>query len=139
MDVEVAGLGPMARMADDVRQVLDQRAAANDIDQLHPAADAQHRDVLRECGPQQRELGRVALGTGVGRLRLGLGAVAGRVEVRAAGQHEPVDDRERLCNTIEDRGKHHRAAAGCHGALDVAKRDQCGRHIPCTPASRGDI
>ena len=36
---------PVILVADDVRQVLDQRAAAREVHQLHPAADAQQRQV----------------------------------------------------------------------------------------------
>ena len=46
---------------DDLRQVLDEVAAARDVQQLRAAADRQHRHVPRERRLEQRELGAVAL------------------------------------------------------------------------------
>ena len=74
-------------------QVLHQRAAAGDVDQLHAPADAEHRQVALDRRAGQRDLERVALGHRVDGLRVRPLAVAGRVDVGAAGEHQPVDQR----------------------------------------------
>ena len=78
-------------VADRLRQVLVERAAERDVEQLHPAADPEQRHVALQRPPRQRELEGVALGPGALRLRVRLGAVAGRVDVGAAGQEQRVD------------------------------------------------
>jgi hypothetical protein len=45
---------------DDVGQVLDEVAAAGDVQHLAPAADCEHRHVALERALEQRELGVVA-------------------------------------------------------------------------------
>ncbi len=52
----------------DVGEMLDERAAACDVEQLHPAADAQHRHVALERPPGEGELEPVALGPDPDRL-----------------------------------------------------------------------
>ena len=81
-------------VADELRQVLVERAAAGDVEHLHPAADAEQRHVALERAPRQRELEAVALGPGALRLGVRLGAVAGRVDVGAAGEDQPVEQVE---------------------------------------------
>ena len=49
-------------VAEALRQVLVQRAAERDVQQLHAAADAEHRDPSLDRAPHERELERVALG-----------------------------------------------------------------------------
>ena len=76
----------MVLVAEVVRQVLDERAAAGDVHDLHAAADAEERQVALERARGQRELEGVPLGHGAGRLGMRLGAVGGRVQVGPAGQ-----------------------------------------------------
>ena len=85
-----------------VGDVLVERAAAGDVEQLHPAADAEHRQVALERAAREGELEAVALGPGALRVRVGLGAVAGRVDVRAAGEDEPVEQVEQLLGRLGD-------------------------------------
>jgi hypothetical protein len=49
-------------LADGVGQVLDQRAAVRDVENLHAAADRQCRLALRDRGARQRQLQRIAPG-----------------------------------------------------------------------------
>ena len=51
-------------VADRVGQVLDEGAAEGDVQQLHAAADAEHRHLALERGAGQRDLEGVALGPG---------------------------------------------------------------------------
>ena len=62
--LEAAGMAPVLLVADDVGQVLGERAAERDVDQLHPAADPEHRHVALDRAARQRDLGAVALGHG---------------------------------------------------------------------------
>ena len=77
-----------------VRQVLDQGAAQGDVEHLHAAAHAEHRDVAGQRGGEQRELpgipgGRGRTGQRVRRLPYRAG-----VDVRAAGQQQAVERRD---------------------------------------------
>jgi len=38
------------------RDVLDERAAGRDVEDLHAAADGEHRQVPRDGGPRERDL-----------------------------------------------------------------------------------
>ena len=67
-----------------------------DVDQLHPAADAEHRQVALDRRARERDFEAVALGHRVDRLRVGARAVGGRVDVGAAGEDQPVEQREHL-------------------------------------------
>ena len=75
-----------------VGQVLVERAAAGDVQQLHAAAD-RRAPACRARAPggasassNASRSGRVPV-----RLRVGLGAVGGRIDVGAAGEQQPVD------------------------------------------------
>jgi dihydrofolate synthase/folylpolyglutamate synthase len=88
--------GPSGREIGNVEigNVLMQRAAGRDREELHPAADAERRDPAVERGSRQGEVEGVALGIeqlerGVGRL-----AVSGGIHVGAAHQHEAVEQVE---------------------------------------------
>ena len=62
-------------VADEVGQVLVQRAARRHVEQLHAAADAEHGHVALDRPADERDLGVVTLGHGAVRLRMRLGAV----------------------------------------------------------------
>ena len=53
--VEGADHAAVLLVAEVVGQVLDQRAAAGDVDQLHPAADPEHRQVARDRRARERD------------------------------------------------------------------------------------
>ena len=93
--------------------VLDEGPAREDVDRLHPAADAEDRHApgVRD-GP-----GLVFEGVALrlGRHRAGVGAtVAGRVDVGAAAQQQPVHRGERrgAFGRVDRRGDEDRVAAG---------------------------
>ncbi len=70
--VEGARHAAVLLVAEQLGQVLQQRAAAGDVQQLHAAADAQQRHVALDRRPRERQLEDVALGhrvvgLGVGR------------------------------------------------------------------------
>ena len=93
---EVAGPVLVPVVPDDLGQVLDEIAAARDVEQLRAAADRQHGHVARERRLEQRELRLVAPRLRrVGR-RVRLGPVQVRVEVAAAGEDHAVERVERL-------------------------------------------
>ena len=79
-----------------VAEVLDQRAAAGDVEDLHAAADAEHGHVALERAAAKRDLEAVALGLVADRHRVRLGAVARRVEVGSAREDQRVEDVEKL-------------------------------------------
>ena len=121
-------------MADDVGKVLDEVAAAGDVQHLAPAADGQHGHVARERALEERELGAVALGPRPVRLGVRLGAVGLRVEVGAAGEDEPVERVERLLDAFRRRGHEQRPPAGALDRADVRERDERRRQLPDAPA-----
>ena len=95
-------------------QVLEQRAAERDVDQLHAPADGQHRQVARERAPQQRDLEASRSGT-VPMVSACAACVAGGIDVGAAGQHQPVDQVEQLARVLRERrigGQQQRQPAG---------------------------
>ena len=73
-----------------VGQVLAQRAAERDVEDLQAAADPEAGQVPAGRLGRERELEGVALGRRRERLRMRLGAVVLGVQVRAAREQEPV-------------------------------------------------
>ena len=92
--VEGARVAAVLVVAVALGQVLEQRAARGDVHELHPAADAQQREVALEGAARERDLEVVALGHRAAGLGVGLLPVGGRVDVGAAGQDEPVEQVE---------------------------------------------
>ena len=84
----------------DVREVLDQRAAQRDVQHLHAAADREGRRAVAHRGACEGDVERVdvvlhAVGVGVRGL-----AVAHRVDVGTADQHEPVEPEDDLVGLV---------------------------------------
>ena len=75
-------------LPDAVGQVLDERAAAGDAEQLQTAADGEDRHAAVERLAGDRQLDRVEPGPRRAELRVGLLAVGGRMDVRAAGEQQ---------------------------------------------------
>ena len=90
-------------VADDVGKVLDEIAAAGDVQHLAPSADGEHRHVAIERSLEQRELGVVPLPRDAERLLVRLLAVELGIEVRAAGEDEPVEPVESLVDRVVGR------------------------------------
>ena len=94
--LEAARGAAVLLVAELVGQVLAERPAEGHVDQLHPAADAEHRHVAFDGAHGERELRAVALGHQMLGRRVHVGAVAGGVDVVAAGQDQPVEQIEHL-------------------------------------------
>ena len=77
-----------------VGEVLLERAAKGDIEDLKPAADRQQRHVPVNRRASNRDLEGVAPLMDAGGVRTGLGAVERRIEVGPAGEHDGVDQVE---------------------------------------------
>ena len=132
----------VALVPDLLGQMLDEVAAAEDVQQLEAAADRERREVALERRLEQRQLARVAV-----RLRrvgrgVSLGAVEGRVDVDPAREDDPVEDVQRLLDRFLARRHDERAPAGLLDRVDVVERDERGRKLPRPPARglrvRGD-
>jgi len=134
----LAGRGRVAGVADDVGQVLVETAAEMDVEDLHAAADAQERQATIDGGADQRELGGVAEVADVAGLGVGGLAVAGRVDVAAAGDDQPVEHvhkgRRRTGRRQDDR-----LPAGRHHAVHIGLREEAGGHVPRGEAGPLDI
>ena len=126
---ELAGLAAVDVVLEPVRQVLLERAAVGDVDDLHAAADAEAREVPlgRLAHEQQLEVVAVAR-RGVG-LLVRLLAVRGRVDVGAAGDEHAVEQVEQLRRVLEvggGRRDQQRAAAGAGDRAHVGERHHRG-------------
>ena len=76
-----------------VADAVSQRPSVSDVDQFHPAADAEHGDLALDRAVQHRELEHVADRVSVER-GVGLPAVERGREVATAGKDEAVDPGE---------------------------------------------
>jgi hypothetical protein len=124
-------------MAERVGQMLVKRASERDVDQLHAAADAQHGHVALDGSARERDLEGVSLGNGVDRVRPGLLAVGGGIDVGAAGEQQAVDQIECLLGFFGQARvgrEHHGQTAGALHRLDVAEPEQRGGLLPYAPA-----
>ena len=117
-----------------LRQVLDQVAAAQDVQQLEAAADRERRKVALERCLEQPELAGVAVGLRrIGR-RVAVGAVVRRVDVDAAREDEPVENVERLLDGVLARRHDERPPACLLDGVDVVERHERRRQLPRPPA-----
>ena len=126
----------MALVAERLGQVLDEIAAAEDVQQLEAAADRERRHVALERAREQRELAGVAVRLGrIGR-GVTLGAVVRRIDVDAAGEDDAVEDVQRLVDRVGARRDDERASSGPLDRLDVEERHERGREAPMRPTAR---
>ena len=77
----------------EVGQLLDQVAPQVHVERLHPPADGQDREVPLEGRAQQAQFELVAHPAGAAVARVGIGTVAGGVDVPPADEDQPVEDR----------------------------------------------
>ncbi len=100
----VRGVQPRRRrvrlVTDPVRDVLLEDAPGRDGHHLHPAADAEDRQVDLLGGPHEGDLPGVAVGALGLRGRVRRGAVEARSDVRSPRHDEPVDAREDLARHV---------------------------------------
>lgn len=127
----------MFAVPDVVGEVLAQRAAKRDVEQLHAPADAEHRHVPRGRRLGQRQLGAIALG----HYRVGLGvtlfSVRGRIDVAASGEHQRVREVENLVRILLEeriRWNQQREPASPLDGGEVLLRQQGGWTVPSAPA-----
>ena len=126
---EHADLPAVDVVLEPVGEVLVQLAAVRDVDDLHPAADAQAGEVELGRAAHEQQLERVALG----RRRLGLGMRLGAVgrggQVGAAGDEHAVEQGQQLARVGEvgrRRGEQQRPTAGARDGVDVRERHERG-------------
>ena len=116
-----------------VRDVLLQGPSRGDVHHLHPAADAQQRHLAAQRFAAERDLEVVAVDVGVYGLGMGVGAVGGRVDVGAPGDHKSVEPVEQLAGILRDdyvgREQHGDSARALHGVV-VGARDQRHHLVP---------
>ena len=120
---------------DGLGQVLEEVAAADDVQELEAAADRERRDVALERAPEERQLPRVAMRLrGVG-LLVPLGPVRRRVDVDAAREDDTVEHVERLVDRLGARRDDERPPARPLHRLDVVERHERRRQLPTRPTS----
>ena len=81
----------MAVVAHLVGQVLAEGPAVGHVDDLQPPADREDRHRGRQGRGQQGALGLVPGGVHALGERMGVGAVGGRIDVPAPGQHQRIE------------------------------------------------
>ena len=136
---ELAGDGAVLLVPDDVGEVLNEVAAAHDVQHLGPAADRQHGEVALERRRQQRELAAVACRVRAVRRRIGVGAVRLGGHVVAAREDEPVERVEHLLDPLVVRRHEHGAAARPLDGAHVVVRDERRLEVPVPPRGRLDV
>ena len=131
------GAGPFAvcHTESRARKVLHKAAPACDGHHLHPAADPEHRESAVARSPVERDLGGVAIEPGaIGRL-VRLVAVASRIDVGAAGDHDAVEALDHSVDRLlvtHRRNDDHRGA-GALESFDVRTLQDDGVDIPRAP------
>jgi hypothetical protein len=136
---EVVGDPGVLLVPDHVREVLVQRAAADDVEQLHAAADGQQRQPGRQRAVDHGQFPGVPLGVGRAGRRVHGRAVPGRVHVTAAGHHQAVEvghGQRGLRGGAAGRQQDRPAAAAAY-RVHVGTRQHRGRYRPVTPL--GDV
>ncbi len=101
--VEGAGDAQVFVVAEALGEMLQQGAAIGDVDELHTTTDPKHRKVALDRRTHERDLEVIALRDRVESLGMGLLAVAGGVDVGAAGQHQAVKQVEYLVGVLEQK------------------------------------
>ena len=139
--VERARDAPVLVMTVALRQVLHERAAAGDVDQLHATTDAEHRQLSLDRSACQCHLEGVALRHGPARLGMRLPAVAARIDVGAAGEDQAVDQLEHLVGVARQLGvgrEHRDEPTGALHGVDVVARQQRRLLVPHAPTGALD-
>ncbi len=118
--------------------VLLQVAAERDVEDLRAAADREQRQIACKRDAHQRELEVVALAHHPDGLRVRRFAVQLRIEIRAAGEDEPVDGIDRLVGSSARRHEQ-RDAARAHDRAHVRRRHECRVEIPRTELGAREV
>ena len=133
---EAARVAAVLLVPDEVRHVLVQRPAERNVEQLHPATDAEHGHVALERASDERDLRLIPFRHRALRLRVRLGPVRGRVDVGATREDqsvEPVEHLVRVSHEYRVRRDHHHEATAALDRRDVAPRQEGGTLIPHAP------
>ena len=126
-------------VAHDLGQVLHEVTSERHVQDLRAAADGQNRHVARERRLEQGQLAAVALRDDTLGLRVRFLAVHLRVEVRAAGEHDPVEDVQRLLDPVVARRHEQRPPARALDRVDVVHRDERRVLLPDAESSVGQV
>ena len=122
--------------------MLHEVSSARDIQQLEPAADREGRHVALERGGEERELAGIAARLRRVGLGMGIGAVAGRVDVGPAREDDRVERVERLLDVLLGGRDDDGSPPGALHRVDVRERHERGGQLPHAPARllrvRGD-
>ena len=122
----------MSLVAEPVGQVLVERPAAGDVEDLHPAADTEQRHPTLERSLREGDLEPVAVGVAPDRFGVGLRALALGVDVGAPSQDERVETVEELSRVLGRTavGRQHRHhPAGAVDRPGVGERQQHRRLV----------
>jgi hypothetical protein len=118
---------------DHLREMLHEVAPAGDVQDLAAPADGEHRHVPRERSLEQRELGAIPVRADAVGLRMRLGVVDGRVDIRAAGEEDAVERIERLLDPVFG-GWHEKRAPACPlDGANVGEGRERGGSVPNAP------
>src|SRR5207302_1046619 len=120
------------------REVLIQRPAQRDVQDLDAATDGEDREPASLRAGDERQLDGIAAGVGLAELGVRDRTIAGRLDVLPTGEHQPLDPVERGARGVglEDRRHEERNQAGAREGADV--RDVQGDALPTTVgATRG--
>ncbi len=135
--VEGPRVGAVTLVAVKVGQMLMKRSPACDVQQLHAAADPEQRQIEVDRGVRERDLNPVANGVGSDRGRMRLRAVTGGIDVCTAGEHQAVQQFQRLPRVLAvlrvGRDDQSEPAGTLHRG-HVGERRQHGGLIPDGPA-----
>ena len=114
----------MTLVPDQLGKVLVQIAAVDDVEDLHPAADREHRQLTRERPLEQRQLGAVALELHHRGLRVCLCSVEPGIDVGASGEDEAVECVQSLLDSVVGRWHDQRPAPRLLDRANVGERDE---------------
>src|SRR5437762_3478447 len=100
-------------------QILIQRTAERDVEDLNAAADRENRQAARARRGDERELGGVTHGIDIAQAGMRRRPVAVRRDVFATREHQPTDRREGGSGTVG--GHHCWTARGTRPAVSSAR------------------
>jgi hypothetical protein len=100
--LEAPQISPVLGMTHVIGKVLAQRAAKGHVEQLHPAADAEHGHVAGSRRTHQRQLGSITLRNSQLGLGMGLLPVCRWIAVASPGEHQSIHQIEHLVWVVFD-------------------------------------
>ncbi len=145
---EAASPGLVPVVAKAVWKMLDEIAAARDVEDLDPPADGEHGHVPVERRGKQSQLRGVPVGTDCPERRVRLSPVARRGDIGSPGQHQAVQAFEERPGTYGGDGvlarramgarcrrwEQHRLPPSCFDHLEVGRLHDGRTHVPRAPS-----